>query len=250
LKFPDWEAPQTPGDFTAIEMFIQSAQRVKPDFDPDIEDMIYLTRVCRLVGGMPLGLELAASWIDVMSLRDIALEIQKSLDFLETDVRNIPDRHRSMRAVFDSSWSRLSESERQIFPRLSIFRGEFSRSAAEKVALASLRTLANLANKSLLKFDPDSNRYQIHELLRQYGTEKLRDFPQDQIETRQRHSIFFCEEVNNIMDLYKTGKSQLAIDRIEKDLTNILLAWDWAVDHSEYQQIDQAIDGICLSILR
>ena len=98
--------------------------------------------LCRLVEGMPLGIELAASWADLLSLEAIAAEIQANLDFLETDVRNISDRHRSIRAVFETSWKRLGRDEREVFAQLSVFRGGFTRKAALEVAGASLRQLA------------------------------------------------------------------------------------------------------------
>jgi predicted ATPase len=107
---------------------------------------------------MPLGIELAASWMDMLSLADIAAEIQQGLDFLEKEVRNVPERHRSIRAVFDTSWGRLSEAEQDVFAQLSVFRGGFTREAAQEVTAtreglpASLRMLATLSNKSLLGF--------------------------------------------------------------------------------------------------
>jgi predicted ATPase/class 3 adenylate cyclase/tetratricopeptide (TPR) repeat protein len=249
LTFPGWDVPEFNRKFTAMEMFIQSAKRIKPDFEADMEDLGHITLICRLVGGMPLGLELAASWVDTMSLKDIAQEIQISLDFLETDIRNIPDRHRSIRAVFDSSWGRLSKSDQQVFIRLSIFRNEFSRKAAETVSLASIRSLSNFVNKSLLRFDQNSGHYQIHELLRQYGADKLIEDEADYIETHNRFCVFFCEEVKNHAELYTTGQTQVAIDKIDKDFGNIFSAWEWAVNHVFLNQINQALDGICIYYL-
>jgi predicted ATPase/DNA-binding SARP family transcriptional activator len=249
LKFPEWEAPKSPGEFTAIEMFIQRAQRVKPDFDLGIEDMIYLTRICRLVGGMPLGLELASSWVDILSLKDIAAEIQTSLDFLESDFRNIPDRHRSIRAVFDSSWSRLNDSEKLIFPRLSVFRSDFSREAAADVAKASLRNLAKFVDKSIIRFDQETNRYHIHELLRQYGAEQLESSPQDEHDTRHRHSSYYCNHLENSLHQMMIGnlETRSLIEHVGS-LANIRGAWDWAIEHKDIENVNKAINGICLRV--
>jgi predicted ATPase/DNA-binding SARP family transcriptional activator len=164
LEFPDWETPVNvahPGEgaeYAAAKLFLQSARRVRPNFELVADDLPYLTRICRLVEGMPLGIELAASWVDMLSLADIAAEIQQGLDFLEKEVRNVPERHRSIRAVFDTSWGRLSEAEQDVFAQLSVFRGGFTREAAQEVTAtreglpASLRMLATLSNKSLLGF--------------------------------------------------------------------------------------------------
>jgi predicted ATPase len=122
---------------------------------------------------MPLGILLAAAWVDTLRVDEIANEIEKSLDFLETETGDTPDRHRSMRAVFDYSWSLLGEEERRIFAALSVFRGGFAREAADEIAGASLRSLANLVSKSLIVSDRDSGRYHVHELLRQYAEEEL-----------------------------------------------------------------------------
>lgn len=245
LEFPDWEAPKDPSGYTAMELFLQSARKLQPDFDLELDDILYLTRICRLVGGMPLGLELAASWVDLLSLDEIAAEIQGSLDFLETDIRNIPDRHRSVRAVFDSSWKRLNDTEKQIFSRLSIFRGSFNRAAAEKITQATLRVLADLVGKSLVQYDQESNRYQIHELLRQFGTEQLAAKPEELLETSRCHSEFYSAEVRDHLYLLLTGQTKIAIDRLESDIANIHTAWDWALEHVELSYINKAIDGIC-----
>ena len=122
---------------------------------------------------MPLAVELAAGWVEMLSLADIAQEIQQSLDFLETDLQNVPSRHRSIQAVFESSWQQLDKTERDVLSKLSVFRGGFTREAAQAVAGANLRQLAQLVNKSLLQFGKEQNRYSIHELLRQFGAEKL-----------------------------------------------------------------------------
>ncbi len=245
LDFPDWEAPDFAAGYTAMELFLQSARRNRPDFELDTQDMVYLTRICRLVGGMPLGLELAASWVDMLSLEEIAAEIQSSLDFLETEMRNIPDRHRSMRAVFDSTWRQLSPAEKNVFPRLSVFRGHFTRSAAQEVAQASLRTLASLVNKSLLKFDQGLNRYQLHELLRQYGAGQLDLNPEDAFETGRRHSDYFCSIVAQHLNLLHSGQSQVALDLYGLDSASIQVAWDWAVENGAIELVDRALDGIC-----
>src|SRR5664279_3917696 len=129
-------------------------------------------RICQLVEGMPLGIELASAWVRVLSCDEIAREIERSLDILTTSTRNVSLRHRNMRAAFAPTWERLSEVERDVFMKLSVFRGGFTRQAADRVAGASLQTLSSLADKSLLRMDANE-RYDLQGLLRQYGEERL-----------------------------------------------------------------------------
>jgi predicted ATPase/DNA-binding SARP family transcriptional activator len=176
-------------DYAAADLFLQTARRRRPNFELAAADGSYLADICNLVEGMPLALELAASWIEMFSLREIAAEIRKNLDFLETNLRNVPARHRSMQAVFDTTWQSLSEMEQEIYARLSVFRGGFAPEAAEAVAGAPLKMLVGLVNKSLLRFNPKQARYENHELLRQYAADKLGENAE---ETRLRHAAYYC----------------------------------------------------------
>jgi predicted ATPase len=170
----------------AIRLFEQSARRVKPDFVVGNDNLTVVARICALVEGMPLGLELAAAWADMLPLDEIASEIEQSIDFLSSDWKDAPERHRSLRAVFDSSWRSLDEFEQRIFRSLSVFQGGFTREAAQTVAGASLRALARLGHKSLLY--QRGGRYEIHELLRQFGAEQLHLSPKERVAVEERHS--------------------------------------------------------------
>src|SRR5690606_34785610 len=143
------------------------------DFTLQAAGLPHLERILHGVWGMPLAIELAAAWVNMLSLAEIAVELSDGLDLLEGEVRDVPSRHRSMRLVFDRSWERLEPEERALFKALSVFRGNFSREAAQQVTGASLRLLAGLVNKSLLASQPDSGRYVLHDLIRQYAAEHL-----------------------------------------------------------------------------
>lgn len=101
LTFPDWETPLDALSYTAVKLFLQSARQTQPNFNLAAQDLKYMARICRLVAGMPLALELAAGWIGALSIADIAAEIEQDFDLLETDLRNVPERHRSIHAIFD-----------------------------------------------------------------------------------------------------------------------------------------------------
>lgn len=106
-----------------------------------------MSAICQKVEGLPLGLELAASWLRVMTATQIADQMTRSLDFLTTPMRDVPERHRSIRAVFEQSWPVLPADEQAALMRLGLFRGGFDFEAAECVAGASLPLLANLVDK-------------------------------------------------------------------------------------------------------
>src|SRR5690606_30722792 len=122
-------------------------------------------------------------------------ELARNFEILESDIRDIPVRHRSMRAVFDYSWQTMTEEERALVARLSVFRGGFSRRAGQDVADAGLRPLAALVNKSLLRRDPDRGSYHMHELLRQYAEAKLGE---NRHEAHARHSAYYLATLAEI----------------------------------------------------
>ena len=136
LPFPAPGQPATPeaqAGYPAIEMFVQSAQALQPDFVLSVETAPAVARICQLVEGLPLGIELAAAWIRVLSCDEIAQEISRNLDFLSSAMHDLPARQRSLRAVFDYSWNLLSAPEQQALRQLAVFRGSFTREAATAV---------------------------------------------------------------------------------------------------------------------
>lgn len=243
LGFPDWETPADAATYTAVQLFMQSARRIQPHFELTAADSTHLTRICRLTEGMPLAIELAAGWVDLLSLTEIMAEIQRSLDFLATEVRNVPERQRSMRAVFDHSWARLNEAEQQTFARFAVFRGGFTRQAAQAVTGASLHLLSRLAAKSLLQYDRTPDRYQLHELLRQYAAEKLEITAQTET-VRAAHAAYFADFLQQQeADLKSQGQRRAKV-AIAADFENVRQAWLWAVERRDHATLDRAIEGL------
>jgi predicted ATPase/transcriptional regulator with XRE-family HTH domain len=212
---------------SAVALFLQSARRVKHDLVLEAEEMPFVVRICRLVEGIPLGIELAAAWVPVLSCREIAHEIEGSLDFLATSGRDVPERHRSLRAVFDHSWNLLSAEERVALRCLSVFRGTFSRPAAEQVAGVSLPLLTALVNKSLLRRD-EAGRYSLHELIRQYAAACLDDNPKEERAIRAGHSRYYLTMVQEREATLHSPRQKAAIDELTTELDNLRVAWQWA----------------------
>jgi predicted ATPase len=225
LQFADWRTPDEVMAHSAGQLFVQSAQRAQPGFQLNIGDVPHLARICQLVEGMPLAILLAAAWADMLSPQEIAAEIADSLDFLETELRDIPARQRSIRAVFEGSWERLAPADRELFKTLSVFRGGFTRQAAGEAAGASLRALAGLVSKSFLRRDPEWERYEIHELLRQFAVERLEATPEASWAAREAHTVYFTGLVEKMLDELRSDRQKAALDAIEADIENVRSAW-------------------------
>lgn len=226
--------------FSSVQLFVDRARRVRPNFSLEQErgDVV---RICRLVDGMPLALELAASWTRTMQCSMIADEIERNIEFLETTLRNVPDRHRSMRAVFEQSWNLLSTEERSAFKRLSVFRGGFDRETAEAVAGASLTTLSSLVDKSLLQWEYDG-RYQIHEVLRQCAAEHLTDGSDEGIEARDAHCAYYAEFMHERFDdIVRGGRQRAAMQEIVTELDNVRAAWQWALQQGNVEALRNSV---------
>ena len=193
--------------------------------------------------GMPLGIELAANWIRVMQATEIVSEVERSIDFLTSKQRDIPDRHRSIRAVFQSTWAQLPPEEQQIFNQLSIFRNGFTYDAATKITGATPAILLSLIDSSLLTRD-NSGRYEIHELLRQFGQFELAVVPEEENKARTAHAAYFAALMERLNpDLYTDAQMRAGI-LIEDDLENILLAWRWFVDNGAGDGLHQMMDSL------
>ncbi|MBV9228110.1 MAG: AAA family ATPase, partial [Chloroflexi bacterium] len=243
LTYPDREEGKALDDYSAVQLFVDRARRIQSDFDL-AEDERGVVDICRLVEGMPLALELAVSWLLTLRPSDIAQELQRNLDLLATRSRNLPERHRSMRSVFGHSWQRLREKEREVFQRVSIFRGGFSREAAQVVAGASLPTLAWLIDQSLVRRTA-SGRYEVHELLRQYGAEHLEAAGQAET-VRQTYIDYSLGQLGRLERDLKAHRQIATLDAIAADFENIRHAWHLAVQQGRVEALSGAVESLHL----
>jgi DNA-binding SARP family transcriptional activator/predicted ATPase/uncharacterized protein HemY len=252
LPYPETGTPGPIDGYSAVELFLQSARRADSSFalrgDDKLtagaeDDVDAAVRICRLAGGLPLAIEMAAGWTPVLSCSEIADEIARNLDFLDARMRDIPERHRSMRVVFDHSWRLLSPEERDLFMRLSVFRGGFDRDAAEAMAGASLTLLSSLASKSFLHRNA-LGRYEVHELLRQYGAHKLSELADTRSQAQDRHCAYFAEFVHCREEKLRGEDHPAAVEELGAEIDNIREAWRWAVEQAKADEIGQLIDGL------
>jgi predicted ATPase/DNA-binding SARP family transcriptional activator len=244
------EAPPVASDvpiagYSAVQLFLSSAREVAPTFALDADAERAVVRICQLVNGLPLALELAAAWVRQMTCHEIADEIERSLSFLATAQKNVPTRHRSLQAAFEHSWALLSDDERSVFARLAVFRGGGERAAALAIAQCPLSILAALCDKSLLYRNP-AGRYALHELLRQYAEGKLQAEPQELDLTQTRHCAYFVEFLSAREDALNDARQNEARREIAAEMDNVRAAWGWAVTRNQIRALMPALEGLRL----
>ena len=222
---------------SAVRLFVERAGQVQPDFDAEAEAEA-VAAICRAVEGMPLGIELAASWLRAMNCAEIAVEIRRDVDFLSTPLRNVPEQHRSMRAVFERSWGLLTADEQRGLARLSVFQGGFTRQAAQAVAEVRLPLLSALVDHSLLRHSA-SGRYDIHELLRQFAAEQLEERESSDA-IHDHHAAYFLELLAAHTDDIQWRRPYETVAELLPDRENFIAGWKRAVQRNLFQSIQQA----------
>lgn len=230
-------------DYGAAALFIQRVRHIQPDFDIGESESLELARICRLVEGVPLAIELAAAWTGMLTCGEIAHEIEVNLDFLAASMHDLPERHRSLRASFDHSWKLLSDAERRILIRLSIFQGGFDRVAAEEVTGATLPMLASLVSKSLVR-RTEAGRYSLHEAIRQFALSHLEEDAPCFQQTRDRHCEYYLEFAAAHESKLKSGLQQSTMRKLTGEVDNLRAAWDWGIKHRKFELLGKAVRTI------
>ncbi|MEM7029011.1 MAG: tetratricopeptide repeat protein [Chloroflexota bacterium] len=230
----------------SVSLFIDRAQQAHLQFTPQ-EEMTHIHRICRLVEGFPLGIELSAAWVRVISCAEIANEIAQSLDFLQTKADIFPLRQQKLRAVFDYSWAMLSDEAQWVFQRCSLFQGGFTRKAAQEIAGASLRTLSLLVDHCFLQRQPNG-RYQAHELLRQFAAETASSAMQKDIQAQM--SLHFAKVLDSSRGEIMRAAEQTVLETVLVDLANIQQSWLWAVEQLQFTLVTDYLPVLTQFYLR
>ncbi|MDD1717417.1 MAG: helix-turn-helix domain-containing protein [Methanoregulaceae archaeon] len=229
----------------SVMLFLERARQASGNFVLTAQNKPAVTRICQLVEGMPLGIELAAAWVRTLSPEEIAAEVEKNIDFLTFSQRDLPARHCSMRAVFDHSWNLLSEQERDVLAKMSIFQGGCRREAAEAVAGATLTTLADLIDKSLVRRAQGGThaRYDMHELVRQYACERL--YASGKAEASHRAYIHcFLDQAEAATPHLFQADQITWFRQLDHELNNLRAVMNLALDYRDWEsavRIDWAL---------
>jgi predicted ATPase/DNA-binding SARP family transcriptional activator len=228
MSFPSHREEGDETQHSAVALFAERVRAIRPSFVHNGVTRAQVGRICRLVEGMPLAIVLAASWADVLSLDEIADRIAQGLEFLRADWADLPQRQRSMRAVFDASWQGLSKTEQAAFPALAVFRGSFALQGARAVSGATVEVMGSLLRTSFVARQSDS-RFEIHELLRQYGEGKLRERSGGVEAACDAHCRYYARYFADLApEMWRQGLGEAA-----PELENLLAAWRWAVQRGD-----------------
>lgn len=230
-------------NYSALRLFLDSARRVRPEFEITENNAEAVVRICQQIDGLPLGIVLAANWLNMLSVSEIADELRHSVDILNVDLVDLPERHRGMRAVFDSSWKLLTPEEQEVFIRLSIFQGSFTREAAQVITSCRLHTLSSLVNKSLIQRDIESGYFSVHELVRQYGYEKL-IATEVLLPIQAAHRDYYLLLMANLVTPLRTSGQLDALNKIEEAFENIRIAWEQAISDAQWDLLGSASESL------
>lgn len=225
--------------YSALQLFELHAQRLRPDLQLVGAEREAAIRICQRVDGMPLAIELATAWVNLLSCAEIADEIEHGFDFLSSALRDMPERHRSLRAVFDHSWKRLTEAEQSALSRLTLFQGGFSLEAAESIVGAERGVLSSLESKSLLRRSPNG-RFDLHEVIRQYA----KDYLKDEAALRDKHSEYYLGLLSQSeTELFGADEANL-LGRLFDEFGNLSAAWAWALSQKQFTRMDAALQSL------
>ncbi len=232
-----------PGHSSAVDLFLYTARRRNSRFALGANDLAHVVRICRLVDGFPLGIELAASWVGILTCAEIAAEIGRTYDAQAAPEWEVPDRHGALRATVERSYHWLSDDERAAWVRLSVFRGGFGREVARQVVGASPSVLAHLVDTSMLR-NHTPGRFDLHEVLRQFALEIRLTDPSADEELQRQHCRYFAERSSALADALVQGDSPALLSELSDDLENLRAAWRWAVATAQVDELDRTLDGL------
>lgn len=240
LPYPDalpaaqatrWES------YTAIQLFLQRARSVEPGFEADEATLAAIGRLCQMLAGLPLAIELAASRVRSLSVHELLAEIERGIHELGGGPAG---RHQSLEVVFDQSWRLLAPAEQRALQSLAIFRAGFGRAAAAAVG-ASHDQLAALVDHSLVQrattHGPAGARYELLDALRFYVLERLD--PGEAVTLGERHSAYFLAWLQPLQDDLLGRRQQDALNAIRLELDNVRAAWEWAVAQRNVAALEQ-----------
>lgn len=225
----------------AVRLFEATARRLDHHFTLNDPDLVHVRRICALLDGIPLAIELAAAWVRALSCAEIISELEHDLNVLTSDAPDLDKRHRSLRATFDASWRLLSADEQSAIARLAVFRSAFDRAAAVQVTGAGVTLLRQLVDKSLLTRAGD--RLLMLDVIRAYALEKLRAEPDTERAAHERHLACFAGMLHSLQDDVRRGNAA-AIRRIADSIDDVRAAWSYATQTANAAALARAANGL------
>lgn len=236
--------PENSSPSPAIELFLETARRVRGDDLIAAQPEAHIRRICQLVDGMPLAIELAAAWTRLLTCEELADELESNLTALEATTRDGEERHRSLRAVFDHSWQLFSAQEQRVLMALAMFITGFTRDGAQQVTGASMPMLLGLTDKMLLR-QVAEGRFSLHEMMRKYLLEKLAESG-DMRAVEAAYASYYARFLGQRETRLKSDGQHRALQEIARDLENSHHAWDIAVAHRDVEALTAMLPALSL----
>lgn len=245
LSLPDPKAEINVGElmrYEAVRLFVDRARSRLPSFELTPENARSVAAICRKLDGMPLAIELSTARMGALAVEQVAVRLEDSLGFLTGGDRTASTRHRTLRATLDWSYDLLSEPERKLFARLSVFAGGFSLRAAEAVGAgggieesAVPDLLSRLVDKSIVVVETPGDsglRYGMLQPVRRYGRERL-GASGEFAGVRRRHARWAFELAREVEPWLRGARREAWLGRLESEYGNLRAALDWALETGE-----------------
>jgi DNA-binding SARP family transcriptional activator len=227
LPIPDHLESAGRNGSSSLDLFVERAKQTLPGLTLSEEELNAALQICRLVEGFPLAVELAASWTTLLSCTEIAKEIQHSFNFLSSQMLDVPEKHRSLKAAFNYSWQMLKIDQQRVLEKLSVFRGGFTHQAAQQIAGADWMILTELLNRSLV-YRASDGRIFIHKVILGFIEEKLFKKPELFDEIAEKHSRHYLNLLYDKENDFSTGKMITAREVLRPEIENLRKAVCWA----------------------
>jgi len=237
-------APAAMREAESIRLFLERGRRIQRRLGTDDFEVADIHRICCLVEGIPLAIELAASAVDRQACRQIADDLEADIGRLASGHHDLPDRHRSLEAVLGFSWGRLGDSHQRILRRLSVFRGGWEAEAASQIAAAGLDDLQALSDRSMIRQDR-SGRFSFHALMQQHALAMLQ--AGDEAHAVQQTHLAFYVELAEQAEPQLLGQQQIEwLLRLDQELANLRQACSWGMEQGEAESVAR----LCLALSR
>jgi predicted ATPase/class 3 adenylate cyclase len=244
--------------YEAVQLFVERAQAVRPDFGLTNENAAAIADICRRLDGLPLAIELATSRINLFSPEALRERLGSRLALLQRGPRDLPSRQRTLRATIEWSYQLLEPGECRLFELLSVFSGaglEAVEAVAEELDWLTetggdtLDRLASLLDKSLIrKVDPGEvdPRLLMLETIREYAAERLEELPEFAMAARRAHAAYFADFAKRQWQHLTGQRREAALAAMTADIDNLRLAWRHWVAERDLLQLNKLVDSLWL----
>ncbi|MBK8900813.1 MAG: tetratricopeptide repeat protein [Anaerolineaceae bacterium] len=243
LAVPEGEDWETAVASDSLQLFAERAERATGQNLLTPENLPLLSHLCHFVNGLPLGIELIADWTRWLSLSAIAADLQTNLLHMERAQQDVPERHRSLQAVFNYSWQMLTPEEQTTLAQLSVFRGSFQMDGMRAVTSAAPATLFALIDKSLVRYH-HGDFYSLHELLRVFAQRQRAALGLDADALRDRHARHYLARLAQRTNNFFGPEPVQALHQTQAENENLARAWQWAAERPLPDDLLPAVPGM------